>query len=69
MAAVSVTERGRGDMSNEALASAERFAFVLHDMFAMPFEDIAIIVGKTPAAARHLASRARRRMQGADAMS
>ena len=56
-------------MSNEALASAERFAFVLHDMFAMPFEDIAIIVGKTPAAARHLASRARRRMQGADAMS
>ena len=56
-------------MSNEALASAERFAFVLHDMLAMPFEDIAIIVGKTRAAARHLASRARRRMQGADAMS
>ena len=49
----------------EALAPAERVAFVLHDMFAVPFEDIAPIVGRTPAAARQLASRARRRVQGA----
>src|SRR5215468_2589750 len=47
------------------LAPAERLAFVLHDMFAVPFEDIAAIVGRSPAAARQLASRARRRVQGA----
>ena len=51
----------------ETLAPAERLAFVLHDMFAMPFEEIAPIVGRTPAAARQLASRARRRVQGAAA--
>jgi RNA polymerase sigma factor (sigma-70 family) len=48
----------------ETLAPAERLAFVLHDMFAVPFEEIATIVGRTPAAARQLASRARRRVQG-----
>jgi RNA polymerase sigma factor (sigma-70 family) len=48
----------------ETLAPDERLAFVLHDMFAVPFEDIAPIVGRTPAAARQLASRARRRVQG-----
>src|SRR5262252_9487960 len=51
----------------ETLAPGERVAFVLHDMFAMPFEEIAPIVGRTPAAARQLASRARRRVQGAAA--
>src|SRR6266542_2147200 len=49
----------------ETLAPAERLAFVLHDMFAMPFEEIAPIVGRSPTAARQLASRARRRVQGA----
>jgi RNA polymerase sigma-70 factor (ECF subfamily) len=49
----------------ETLAPAERLAFVLHDMFAVPFEEIASIVGRSPAAARQLASRARRRVQGA----
>jgi RNA polymerase sigma-70 factor (ECF subfamily) len=48
----------------ETLTPAERLAFVLHDMFAMPFEDIAPIVDRSPAAARQLASRARRRVQG-----
>jgi RNA polymerase sigma-70 factor, ECF subfamily len=48
----------------ETLAPAERLAFVLHDMFAVPFEEIAPIVGRSPAAARQLASRARRRVQG-----
>ena len=48
------------------LAPAERLAFVLHDMFAVPFDDIALIVGRSPAAARQLASRARRRVQGSD---
>jgi RNA polymerase sigma-70 factor (ECF subfamily) len=48
----------------ETLAPAERLAFVLHDMFAVPFEDIAPIVGRSPTAARQLASRARRRVQG-----
>src|SRR5438132_3708642 len=47
----------------ETLAPAERLAFVLHDMFAVPFEEIAPIVGRTPTAARQLASRARRRVQ------
>lgn len=46
------------------LAPAERLAFVLHDMFAVPFGDIAPIVGRSPAAARQLASRGRRRVQG-----
>src|SRR5690242_3391019 len=50
----------------ETLQPAERLAFVLHDVFAVPFEDIAGIVGRSPAAARQLASRARRRVQGAD---
>jgi RNA polymerase sigma factor (sigma-70 family) len=49
----------------DSLAPAERLAFVLHDMFAMPFDEIAPIVGKSPLAARQLASRARRRVQGA----
>jgi len=49
----------------ETLAPAERLAFVLHDMFAVPFDDIAPMVGRTPTAARQLASRARRRVQGA----
>jgi len=53
----------------ETLEPAERLALVLHDMFAVPFEEIASIVGRTPAAARQLASRARRRVQGADAVS
>jgi RNA polymerase sigma factor (sigma-70 family) len=48
----------------ETLTPAERLAFVLHDMFAVPYDDIAPIVGRTPAAARQLASRARRRVQG-----
>jgi RNA polymerase sigma factor (sigma-70 family) len=48
----------------ETLAPAERVAFVLHDLFAVPFDEIAPIVGRTPAAARQLASRARRRVQG-----
>jgi RNA polymerase sigma factor (sigma-70 family) len=50
------------------LAPAERLAFVLHDMFAVPFEDIAEIVGRSPAAARQLASRARRRVRGVTAV-
>ncbi|WP_369264525.1 RNA polymerase sigma factor SigJ [Streptomyces sp. R35] len=49
----------------ETLEPAERLAFVLHDMFAVPFDDIAAIVGRSPAATRQLASRARRRVQGA----
>jgi RNA polymerase sigma factor (sigma-70 family) len=49
----------------DTLAPAERLAFVLHDMFAVPFDEIAPIVGRSPAAARQLASRARRRVQGA----
>ena len=48
----------------ETLAPAERIAFVLHDMFDLPFDEIAPIVGRSPAAARQLASRARRRVQG-----
>ena len=51
----------------ETLTPAERLAFVLHDMFDLPFEEIALIVGRTPAAARQLASRARRRIQGTSA--
>ena len=52
----------------ETLAPAERLAFVLHDMFAVPFDEIAPIVGRSPTAARQLASRARRRVQGAAAV-
>lgn len=49
----------------ETLTPAERVAFVLHDMFNVPFDEIAPIVGREPAAARQLASRARRRVRGA----
>jgi RNA polymerase sigma factor (sigma-70 family) len=48
----------------ETLAPAERLAFVLHDMFAVPFDEVAEIVGRSPEATRQLASRARRRVQG-----
>ncbi|CAN5296638.1 RNA polymerase sigma factor SigJ [soil metagenome] len=48
----------------DTLEPAERLAFVLHDMFDLPFDDIAPLVGRTPDAARQLASRARRRIQG-----
>ncbi|HWE61567.1 MAG TPA: sigma-70 family RNA polymerase sigma factor, partial [Chloroflexota bacterium] len=51
----------------DLLAPAERVAFVLHDVFAVPFDEIAAIVGRSPAATRQLASRARRRVQGAEA--
>jgi RNA polymerase sigma-70 factor (ECF subfamily) len=50
----------------DTLSPAERLAFVLHDMFELPFEEIAPMVGRTPVAARQLASRARRRVKGAD---
>jgi RNA polymerase sigma factor (sigma-70 family) len=50
----------------DTLAPAERLAFVLHDMFGAPFEEIAPMIGRTPAAARQLASRARRRVKGAE---
>ncbi len=50
----------------EMLTPAERMAFVLHDMFAVPFEDIAPILERSPEATRQLASRARRRVRGAD---
>jgi RNA polymerase sigma factor (sigma-70 family) len=50
----------------DTLAPAERLAFVLHDMFQLPYEEIAPMVSRTPAAARQLASRARRRVKGAD---
>ena len=48
----------------ETLTPAERLSFVLHDMFAVPFDEIAPIVGRSPAAARQLASRGRRKIQG-----
>jgi RNA polymerase sigma factor (sigma-70 family) len=48
----------------DTLAPAERLAFVLHDIFAVPFEDIAAILDRSPVAARQLASRGRRRVQG-----
>jgi RNA polymerase sigma-70 factor (ECF subfamily) len=51
----------------DALPPAERVAFVLHDMFDVPFDDVASILGKTAEAARQLASRARRRVRGASA--
>jgi len=50
----------------ETLSPAERVAFVLHDIFDLPFEEIGPVVGRTPAAARQLASRARRRVRGAE---
>ncbi|HJV13463.1 MAG TPA: sigma factor-like helix-turn-helix DNA-binding protein [Propionibacteriaceae bacterium] len=50
----------------ETLSPAERIAFVLHDMFAVPFEEIAPIIDRSTAATRQLASRARHRVQGAD---
>src|SRR5262245_32629422 len=49
----------------DTLAPAERLAFVLHDLFAVPFEEIAPVIERTPVAARQLASRARRRVRGA----
>jgi RNA polymerase sigma-70 factor (ECF subfamily) len=48
----------------ETLSPTERLAFVLHDLFAVPYDDIAPIIGKSPAAARQIASRARRRVRG-----
>src|SRR5262245_28175839 len=48
------------------LSPAERVAFVLHDVFAVPFDEVAEIVGRTPDATRQLASRARRRLQGTE---
>jgi RNA polymerase sigma-70 factor (ECF subfamily) len=53
----------------ETLTPAERLAFVLHDMFDVSFEEIATIVGRSPMAARQLASRARRRLRGTDKIS
>jgi RNA polymerase sigma-70 factor (ECF subfamily) len=53
----------------DSLTPAERLAFVLHDMFDVPFEDIGSMVGRSPAAARQLASRGRRRVKGADVPS
>jgi RNA polymerase sigma-70 factor (ECF subfamily) len=53
----------------EQLAPAERLAFVLHDTFAVPFEEIGPILGRSPAAAKQLASRARRRVRGAEPVS
>jgi len=50
----------------DTMTPAERLAFVLHDMFQLPFEEIAPMVGRSPAAARQLASRARRRVKGAE---
>ena len=74
IAAAATTERELADSVGLALLivldkldPAERLAFVLHDLFAMPFDEIGPIVGRSPAAARQLASRARRRVQGASA--
>ena len=50
----------------DTLSPAERVAFVLHDLFDLPFEEIAPLLGRSPAAARQLASRARRRVRGAE---
>ena len=52
----------------DTLTPAERVAFVLHDLFAMPFDQVAAVVGRSPAAAKMLASRARRRVQGTAAV-
>jgi RNA polymerase sigma factor (sigma-70 family) len=53
------------DVVLQTLAPAERLAFVLHDLFDLPFDEIAPMVGRSPATARQLASRARRRVRGA----
>jgi RNA polymerase sigma-70 factor (ECF subfamily) len=53
----------------DTLTPVERLVFVLHDLFAMPFDDIGSIVGRSPAAAKQLASRARRRVRGSPAPS
>jgi RNA polymerase sigma-70 factor (ECF subfamily) len=53
----------------DALTPAERLAFVLHDLFGMPFDEIGSIVGRSPAAAKQLASRARRRVRGSPVRS
>jgi len=53
----------------DTLTPAERLAFVLHDLFALPFDEIGAIVGRSPAAAKQLASRARRRVRGSPAPS
>ena len=53
----------------DKLTPAERLAFVLHDMFAVPFDEIASILGRSPTATRQLASRSRRRVQGAATVS
>jgi RNA polymerase sigma factor (sigma-70 family) len=53
----------------DTLTPAERLAFVLHDLFAMPFDEISAIVGRSPAATKQLASRARRRVRGSPARS
>jgi RNA polymerase sigma-70 factor (ECF subfamily) len=53
----------------DTLAPAERLAFVLHDLFGVPYDEIAPIVARTPAAARQLASRARRRVRGASMLT
>ncbi|MER6317993.1 sigma-70 family RNA polymerase sigma factor [Streptomyces sp. NPDC001581] len=53
----------------DTLAPAERLAFVLHDLFAVPFDEIAPLIEKTPAATRQLASRARRRVKGVPLVS
>src|SRR5205823_12533372 len=50
----------------DRLPPAERLAFVLHDMFGVPFDEIAAMVDRSPAAARQLASRGRRRVRGAE---
>jgi len=50
----------------DTMSPSERLAFVLHDLFAVPFDDIAPIVGRSPAAARQLASRGRRRVQSSE---
>jgi RNA polymerase sigma factor (sigma-70 family) len=49
----------------DTLTPAERLAFVLHDLFAVPFDEVAAVLGRSPAATRQLASRARRRVRGA----
>jgi hypothetical protein len=50
----------------DRLAPAERIAFVLHDTFQVPFEQVALVLGRSPAASRHLASRARRRIRAGE---
>ena len=56
----------RCSSSSSSCTPAERLAFVLHDIFAVPFEDVARVLDRTPASARQLASRARRRVRGGD---